>query len=148
MITIVRFLALIGPFLAVACTQHSNGTQRASVFSFPDTISRDFDARRTLTFIEANPQTIVLDVRTPEEYAMGHLISATNLNLYEAKFVTNLAKLDRSKTYVVHCAAGLPNGRSRKAMTLLDSLGFKQIHHLNGGFNGWRHAELPVITSN
>lgn len=142
------FLAVIGLFLTLACTQHRpDSTQQASLFSFADTTGEDLEAQPAHDMINSRPQTIVLDVRTPEEYARGHIRNARNLNLYDAKFVNRLAQLDRTKTYVVHCAAGLPNGRSRKAVALLDSLGFKHIYHLNGGLNGWKQAELPVVTN-
>lgn len=148
MITPAHLLAVLGLYAAIAYAQHRpDASQQAGLFSFSDTTGTDFDARQAHDFVRSKPQTIVLDVRTPEEYARGHINNATNLNLYDAKFVTKLTQLDRAKTYVVHCAAGLPNGRSRKAVALLDSLGFKHIHHVNGGFNAWKQAGLPVITN-
>jgi phage shock protein E len=135
--------------LATACAQnhYAGDAQQASVFSLADTTGHDLDAQQANEWLEANPQTVVLDVRTPEEYRMGHIKKAQNINLYDAKFVNKLAALDRSKPYVVHCAAGLTNGRSRKAVALMDSLGFKHIYHLNGGFNGWKQAEWPVVAN-
>jgi len=43
---------------------------------------------------------IVLDVRTPEEYAMGHIEGALNINIAEADFSERVSKLDRDKTYI------------------------------------------------
>ena len=83
----------------------------------------------------------ILDVRTPEEFASGHLKGAQNLDIASADFQKNLAKLDPSKTWLVHCAAG---GRSTRTLGLLNKLGFKSIIHLDGGLNGWKKAGLPL----
>jgi len=83
----------------------------------------------------------VLDVRTPEEYAKGHIDGATNIDFNDDSFKEALAKLDRSKPYLVHCAAG---GRSAKTRELMKSLGFKNIFHLEGGLNAWQKAGGPV----
>lgn len=141
-LTVVGFL-----FLACIAAQHrpADGTQQASFLPVFDTIGTDLNAKQAGQFIEATPGLVVLDVRTPEEYTMGHIREATNINFYGAKFVNQLVTLDRSKTYVVHCAAGLANGRSRKTVALMDSLGFKNIRHLNGGFTSWQQAGQPII---
>jgi rhodanese-related sulfurtransferase len=70
----------------------------------------------------AKGNIIVLDVRTPDEYAEG-------------------AKLDKSKTYLVHCQAG---GRSTKSLEPLQALGFEHLIHLDDGFGGWKDANLPI----
>lgn len=83
----------------------------------------------------------VLDVRTPEEFAGGHLKGAKNLDFNESGFQKQLAGLDRSKTYLVHCAAG---GRSTRSLKVFEKLGFKSVIHLDGGYDGWKKAGLPV----
>lgn len=83
----------------------------------------------------------VIDVRTPEEFAEGHLKGAQNVDIASPDFAKNLAKLDPSKTYLVHCAAG---GRSTRSLSVLDKLGFKSIIHLDGGLNSWKKAGLPL----
>ena len=57
-------------------------------------------------------QNVILDVRTPREFQAGHLPGAVNLDFNASDFETRAALLDKSKTYVVHCASG---GRSVKA---------------------------------
>lgn len=146
--TTFRQVAVVGFLLvAWACAQHrpADGTQQASLLPVSDTTGIDLNAGQTKQFIDATPGVVILDVRTPEEYTMGHIRKATNINLYDAKFVNKLAALDRSKTYVVHCAAGLANGRSRKAVAFMDSLGFKNVRHLNGGFDSWQQAGQPIV---
>ena len=143
----IRHGALLGLlFVAWACTQHrTDGTQQASLLPMIDTAGRDLSAAEAQDYLLTHPDVVVLDVRTPDEFQAGHIKTAANVNLYDSHFINHLAKLDRSKTYVVHCAVGLPNGRSRKAVALMDSLGFNQIHHLNGGFSAWQQAGQPVV---
>jgi len=84
----------------------------------------------------------VLDVRTPEEYAKGHLAGAKNVDFHDDAFKDMIAKLDKSQPYLVHCAAG---GRSAKARDLMKALGFQNIFHLEGGMTAWQKAGGPVV---
>jgi phage shock protein E len=85
----------------------------------------------------------VIDVRTPEEFAEGHIKGAQNVDIASPDFAKELAKLDPAKTYLVHCAAG---GRSTRSLSILNKLGFKSVMHLDGGLNGWKKAGLPLET--
>lgn len=85
--------------------------------------------------------TVVLDVRTADEFASGHLKDAVLLDFRAADFADKVAKLDKDKTYLVHCAAG---GRSAKACTKMEGLGFKHIVNLEGGLGAWKDAGKPV----
>ena len=62
--------------------------------------------------LRKDASVVVLDVRTAEEFADGHMPGAINLDIRGGKFAETLAGLDKSKTYLVHCAVG---GRSAKA---------------------------------
>jgi len=83
----------------------------------------------------------IIDVRTPGEFAEGHLQGALNVDIASPGFAAALGKLDPAKTYLVHCAAG---GRSTRSLTTLKKLGFKSILHLDGGINAWKQAGLPL----
>lgn len=84
---------------------------------------------------------VVLDVRTPGEYKDGHIAGAVNIDFKEKDFADKVAKLDREKTYVVHCQSG---ARSTKSLETLKKLGFKSLVHLDNGFGSWQKAGLPV----
>ena len=86
-------------------------------------------------------KVVALDVRTPEEFAEGHIAGATNINFMDKDFATQVGKLDRDKVYLVHCASG---GRSKRCLPQLKQLGFKLIYHLDGGFSAWEEAGKPV----
>ncbi len=77
---------------------------------------------------------ILIDVRTPEEYALGHIDNAININFFDQNFVKQIATVDTSKTVYLYCKKG---GRSAKAATLLDSLGYKNVIDLAGGYDAW-----------
>lgn len=78
---------------------------------------------------------IILDVRTPEEFASGHLKNAININYYDKDFVERVSLLDKQKKMVVYCAVG---GRSGQALKKLDALGFHYVLNMNGGYNAWK----------
>ncbi len=85
---------------------------------------------------------IVLDVRTADEFAEGHLAGAVNLDFLEGdKFEASVSKLDKTKSYLVHCQSG---GRSGRSLKTFQKLGFESIYHLDGGFGGWQAAGKPV----
>lgn len=77
---------------------------------------------------------VLLDVRTPQEFATGHIPNATNLNYNDPNFAQNVNALDKSKTYLVYCKSGV---RSGNAANLMQSSGFNTIYTLQGGIMGW-----------
>lgn len=85
--------------------------------------------------------TVVLDVRTADEHADGFIKDAVLLDFRGPDFAEKVAKLDKGKTYLVHCAAG---GRSARACTKMESLGFKNLVNLEGGLGAWKDAGKPV----
>jgi rhodanese-related sulfurtransferase len=86
-------------------------------------------------------KAVVLDIRTPAEFKSGHIDGAVNLDFQATNFAAKLAELDRSKTYVVHCASG---GRSTRSLPVFEKQGFNEVAHLDGGFNAWKKAGKPV----
>lgn len=86
----------------------------------------------------------VLDVRTADEFAEGHIAGAVNVDFLSKDFADKAAALDKSVTYVVHCQSGR---RSTKSLETLQKLGLKGIIHLDGGFAAWQKAGLPVEKS-
>lgn len=77
---------------------------------------------------------IILDVRTPEEFAAGHLKNALNINYYDKDFVERVSSLDKRKKVLVYCAVG---GRGGQALTKMDALGFQYVLNMKGGYNAW-----------
>ena len=85
---------------------------------------------------------LILDVRSPEEYAEGHVPGA--INIPHDQLGSRLAEIGsyKDKEIVLYCAVG---GRAAKAANTLRAAGFSKLLHLDGDMNGWlSHAELPV----
>ncbi len=89
--------------------------------------------------IQATPNPQVVDVRTPEEFASGHINQAKNVNWLSDDFATKASKYDKSKPIFVYCKIG---GRSHKAAEKLVELGFSTIIELEGGILKWEAAGL------
>ncbi|MFT4550497.1 MAG: rhodanese-related sulfurtransferase [Verrucomicrobiales bacterium] len=102
---------------------------------------KDIDAKQAGEFFKLQRPLVVLDVRTPGEFAAGHLKGAVNLDFNSAAFKEELAALDPEKTYLMHCQSG---GRSGKAKAAFTELGFKYLYHLDGGYAAWEDAGLPT----
>jgi phage shock protein E len=86
----------------------------------------------------------VLDVRTPEEYASGHVEGAQNVDFYAADFGDQLDALDHDAHYVVYCHSG---NRSGQATALMADKGFTHVTDVDGGIAAWEAAGLPTVTS-
>lgn len=77
----------------------------------------------------------LVDVRTPDEYAGGHIEYALNADVLDQPiFVKAFAKLNKEEAVYIYCRSG---NRSQKAAQKLDSLGFKKIFDLQGGYMNW-----------
>ncbi len=102
---------------------------------------RNLDADEAARLIKEKPEITLLDVRTPEEYAAGHIQKALNINYYDQNFQKDAARLDTRKTYLIYCASG---NRSSKARVILTQIGITNVYHLDGGIKAWQKASLPL----
>jgi rhodanese-related sulfurtransferase len=89
------------------------------------------------------PGTVVLDVRTPAEFAEGHLPGAVNIDVSAADFASRVAALDKSAPYAVYCRSG---NRSAAALEVMKGQGFTGAYHLGGGITAWKSAGGEVVT--
>jgi phage shock protein E len=85
----------------------------------------------------------VLDVRRDVEFEDGHVPGALNIDIYSADFKAQVAKLDKSKPWLVNCRSG---GRSARACSIMAELGFTKVYDLAPGMIGWKRAGKPVET--
>jgi thioredoxin len=95
--------------------------------------------------IKELPGAPVVDVRTPEEFAKGHLPNAKNIDWNGNDFNAQISQLDKSKLIFVYCLSG---GRSGQAAKQMHENGFTQVYELSGGIMKWRAANLPETNSN
>ena len=85
--------------------------------------------------MEADSNSVCIDVRTTEEFVEGHIHSSKNINFYDAaKFVSFLNDLDKKKSYYVYCRSGK---RSFSACEIMKELGFTNLYNLESGYLDW-----------
>jgi thioredoxin 1 len=113
--------------LGTACSQGQSQSTNLSASAFSEKIK------------ELSNET-VLDVRTPEEFAKGHLTDAKNINWKDTNFANRIEPIDKSKPVFVYCLSGM---RSAAAATKMREMGFKEVYELDGGIMKWRAANLP-----
>ncbi len=110
--------------------------------SAKDSAMKEVTPDEAAKLMKAEPGVLVLDVRTPDEFAEGHIAGAKNLDFLGDDFEKGLAKLPTDRPVIVHCAAG---GRSAKAVAKIEALKLPlKVLHMKAGFNGWKAAGQPV----
>src|SRR6267142_2803340 len=122
-------------FGVAMCLQSAN----AADISAPPPV-KHVDARSAQKLL-SHTNLVILDIRTPEEFKSFHIAGATNIDFHGSNFEQRVSSMDKSKTYLVHCASG---GRSTQSLKIFQKHDFQSIYHLDGGINGWKNAGLPV----
>ncbi len=130
----VVFLILFATAIAGCITAEQ--TQHKIVKVSPD------EAYRLIQENKNNPNFVIVDIRTPQEYNSGHIENAININFYDPDFKQKLSKLDKDKTYIVYCRTGQ---RSGLAMPIFRELGFKEVYEIEGGIVRWVKSGYSVI---
>ena len=99
--------------------------------------SKNIDPKSAIELLKSpeGGEIVVLDVRTPEEFALGHLRGAVNIDYYSKDFAAKLAGLDKTRPYLVYCRTG---NRSAEAVRIMRQIGFEQLFNLEGGILEWQ----------
>ena len=86
--------------------------------------------------IAKSKNSVVLDVRTPEEYDEGFIANAINLNIYDSQFfIDEINKLNKKDFIHVYCRSG---SRSFQACEIMKQFGFENVYNLEGGIIEWQ----------
>jgi rhodanese-related sulfurtransferase len=84
---------------------------------------------------EQTLESVILDVRTEEEFESGYIKGALNMDIRGgADFLASIESLDKSKSYFVYCRSG---ARSGQACQLMSQMGFSALYNLDGGVLSW-----------
>lgn len=127
---LVLVAALFGIALLAGCGSSSGGVQTVAPQAFLATASQT--------------GTVVVDVRTPAEFAAGHIAGAVNIDVEAPTFDAEIAKLDKNVTYAVYCHSGRRSGLATDAM---GKAGFTHVYNLSGGIADLASAGGKVVTS-
>jgi phage shock protein E len=104
----------------------------------PQSLPPDIDVA-TAASLHGQSNVVFVDVRTPEEYAEGHIPGVVLIPLDELP--KRLNEVPKDKTVVVTCRSG---NRSSQAAQLLRDNGYTNIHNMTGGITAWQQAGYPV----
>jgi len=126
MIKLNFYFALLLMIVLHSCTNSQNSATNLAPIEFSKQL-------------KATPNGIIMDVRTPQEFAEGHIKNAINLDWNGSDFNSKTAKMDKSTPVFVYCLSG---GRSSSAASQLRADGFKNVLELNGGMMSWRNSGL------
>lgn len=134
---LLRYMSiLLTTFLLSAASIQAEEQVANAIESIAVTSAKDY--------VSMNSDAVIMDVRTPAEFDMSHITGAMNLNVQDEDFASMVAGLDKEKTYLVHCTKNPADGRSSRALATMQSLGFRNLYSLEGGYLAWKDAELPL----
>jgi phage shock protein E len=127
---LLALLALVGVLFVAGCSSSAGAVQAVDPQAFLQTA--------------AQSGTTVIDVRTPAEFAAGHIDGAVNINVESDTFNGQIDSLDKNATYAVYCHSGR---RSTLATDAMAQAGFTKLYNLKGGIADLQAAGGAVVTS-
>ena len=133
-------LTVSGVVSAVGCAEKAESPHNVVTQKI-----EDVNAQEAFTLIRENRDNtdfFIIDVRTPEEFAEGHIENAINIDFRSKSFNNGIGRLDRNKTYLIYCRSG---NRSRGALDTMIELNFVEVYHLTAGIVGWLDEGFPVV---
>ncbi|MDH5599016.1 MAG: rhodanese-like domain-containing protein [Cyclobacteriaceae bacterium] len=90
-----------------------------------------------------NPNAVVLDVRSPQEFMSGCIEGAENVNIFNPGFFDTIESLDKTKAYYIYCRSG---NRSAQACHIMGQMGFQELYNLDMGLFDWNEKLVyPVM---
>lgn len=93
--------------------------------------------------IELDSSSLLVDVRTPEEFEAGHIEGSINIDFKNPAFTENIKVLDKSKTLYIYCRSG---NRSQQSSKIFLEYGFPKVNDLEGGYLNYQKAHSsPTI---
>jgi rhodanese-related sulfurtransferase len=125
-----KVFALIASVLLLAGCSSSTGAIDLGVSEFSTKV--------------AEAGVITLDVRTPIEFAEGHIEGARLIDFQSGNFENEIAALDKNATYAVYCRSG---NRSGQAVKVMQDAGFTNVFNMNGGVIEWANAGFPLVNN-
>lgn len=133
------FLGLTLVLTAVSC--NAQNKEKANQTQASEAKITNLKPAEFLAKTKANPG-IIVDVRTPEEVAQGHLANASFIDFYADDFATKAAMVNKNSPVYVYCRSG---GRSANAAEIFAKTGHKEVYNLEGGITAWGNNGLEII---
>ena len=127
--SLVVFAVVLG-----ALTANMSLAEEIESVKAPSISAAELHARR-----ESGAAPIVIDVRTSDEYAAGHIPGAINIPFDQV--AQRIAEIETPQGVALYCMIG---PRARKGESALLAAGSENVFHLEGGLAAWQSAGLPV----
>lgn len=122
----VLSIALVGGLLFTSCQ-----TNQIEKVTTSEEIQQIISSLNNVNQVDlADPNNVLIDVRTPEEYAEGHVPGAINLNVKDDNFGKKVSELDSTKNYYIYCRSGV-RAKSAEAIMLENNL--QKVHTFQDG---------------
>jgi len=134
-------LALTAPLTGCSSSDTDTASVPIDVVIEAPTAVERVDASMFGAVVET-PGITIIDVRTPGEFAQGHIEGAINYNVEGPDFANQIMGLDPAGVYAVYCQSG---NRSQVAVSQMSSIGVNSIFELESGISGWESAGFPVV---
>ena len=97
----------------------------------------NLNQEKWLFSINNSENSLIIDVRTQDEFNDGHIENSLNFNIYDAvKFIEEISKLDKQASVHVYCKSGI---RSLQACEIIKGMGFSKVFNLIGGITEWKN---------
>ena len=125
-----KVIAVITSLLLAGCSTTTTGATNMNVSEFSKKITES--------------GVVILDVRTPGEFAEGYIEGAQNIDFQSGNFENEIAALDENVTYAVYCRSG---NRSGQAAKIMHDAGFHDVYNLDGGVIDWTNEGMLLVTN-
>lgn len=123
-----KVIAVITSLLLAGCSTTTTGATNMNVSEFSKKITES--------------GVVILDVRTPGEFAEGYIEGAQNIDFQSGNFENEIAALDKNVTYAVYCRSG---NRSGQAAKIMHDAGFHDVYNLDGGVIDWTSEGMMLV---
>lgn len=102
----------------------------------------DLSAKQFESFVSTTKKIQIIDVRSPQEYAQGHIKGAVNIPISDTTyFASRIDAIEQKNPFAVYCHSGI---RSARASEIL-SAKFLTVYNLKGGIVEWEEKGLEVV---
>ena len=131
---------IVGVTLIAGCVRDETATLETST-----QVIEDITPPEAFTLIQNNQNNtdfVIIDVRTRQELADGHIENVINIDFYSETFRDELNNLDKNKKYLIYCRSG---NRSGSALDIMAELNFEEVYNILGGILSWEAEGLPTV---
>lgn len=131
--------------LLIAALAFPPACSKGEATESPGLISEDLKLEEAFTLMEdnqGNHDFTIIDLRSAEEYANGHIEEAINLDYNSSDFAQELDELDRDKIYLIYSYTDDVSGQ---VLDMMAELGFAEVYNMLGGIERWQQTGLLLV---